>query len=151
MQAARPFWVRHKQTVLSLENRPLRVYCYSMKLSSQNPGFGQSTIKLRTIFVLSLFCALLFLQTACTAGILSHCQHQDSHAQDMDHCEMDHCGDSYPLPVMAGIQKVFSQSPQLLPAAVDFALANDAALCAPYCQPIVINSPRPAGIFPLLI
>ncbi len=122
-----------------------------MKLSSQNPHFEQGTMKHRAIFVLSLFCALLFLQTACTAGILSHCQHQDSHALDMDHCEMDHCGDSYPLPAIAGIQKVVSQALQILPAPEVFALSIDTGLSAPYCQPIVINSPRPAGIFPLLI
>lgn len=122
-----------------------------MKLNGQinipSPGVMRSGAAL----ILVVFCALLFLQTACTAGVLSHCDHQAAHDQNLDHCGHDRCGDTYPVPGKISAKNFVSNTQWALPAFQNILDATGEGIAMPYCQPIVSSSPRPAGAFPLLI
>jgi len=118
---------------------------------NQNTLPKSTTIKNKALLVLMVFCALLFLQTACSAGMVSHCDHHESHDQGIEQCDHDPCGANYPVPGKINTKTYVSFS-SLAPGIIQ---AIPATLCDKesqlYCQPVVISSPRPAGLFPLLI
>jgi hypothetical protein len=140
-----PFIGRH------LENLSKMAYYPVMKLTHGKIPGKPSLLKNSALVVLVVFCSLLFLQTACTAGVISHCDHHRSHDRNLDHCDHDRCGDNYPVPGKIGTKVFVSYSPLYLAAFKDAVDVSGSDPLKPYCQPIIINSPRPAGTFPLLI
>ncbi len=122
-----------------------------MKLEIQLPFPHLGLVKTSAVFVLTVFCALLFLQTACTAGLLSHCNHPDAHVRDLEKCDFDRCGDDFSAPAKVSDQQSVTQSPSVL-LVISLGLAiSEVGVTPNYLPPVVINSPRPAGTFPLLI
>jgi len=120
-----------------------------MNSSSHYSSLG--IVKSSALLILTVFCAMLFLQTGCTAGVLSHCDHQASHHQNLDQCGHDRCGDDYPVPGKVTVKSFVSHSQAVLALSGNVGPASSHGTPALYSQPIVAKMPRPAGTFPLLI
>jgi hypothetical protein len=105
----------------------------------------------KALLVLFVFCGVVGLQAACTAGLLPHCHHPEVEVHHQDPCPEDHCRDNFPLPLKSDIQAQVTAG-KALPAvdrSPDLTVARTAVLSeTPASDPGIC---RPSGHFPLLI
>jgi len=110
-------------------------------------------LKLTAASLLFVFCALLGVQGACAMGWQVHdeCAAAQEHAEHEEACDFDTCRQSIDPPVVQQGVDAKARSAAAAPSAVE----RPAAAAAPRATaPGAVRratTPRPAGLFPLLI
>lgn len=108
-------------------------------------------MRISPAIVLTVFCAMIFLQLGCTGGWLSHCAHQVAHHEEADPCPEDRCGDDFSVPGKVLIKQLGSDSSSTFSALPHLPVSAIASAANHDDLSVVSMGCGASGTYPLLI